>query len=383
MVYTGRIAMKKTVFFVGCGAATANATSLLEHMGWRQASGPVIIAILIVILAVLIVLMAYYYVRRYKERLEKNIVAGEKFDETCERMGISETEKNKLRQLLGHEKLMQPQVILQSVSVFEKCVDAEIKRILSHGPAPDMLKNENALITSLRRKAGFQFLPQDHPLASSRNIALGQVGAVFGASHQNPIIGHVSVAEKDEFTFTLQYNSDKEEVIHVAPGNSLKFAFTRQNDGLYGVQVVVESVETGSLKFYHTIDIRRNQLRQYMRVDINLPMKFRLLKTVEPEKSQVTGGEVAEAHIADISGGGLSFLCDRSLRPGDLLSATFSLPVGSFSGLLCKVLRISLQEGKTRTLYRHHTQFVNLETRKRDMVVRYVFEKQRQVSQWR
>jgi c-di-GMP-binding flagellar brake protein YcgR len=138
----------------------------------------------------------------------------------------------------------------------------------------------------------------------------------------------------------------------------------------------------GVIEVLHSVDMRRNQLRQFVRIEVNLPLKLRLIRTADPNSSPVPLGTVVEARMADISGGGMSFLCDRSLRPGDLIAATFSLPSCNFATVSCKVLRVSLQEGKTRTHYRHHAQFVNLETARRDAIVRFVFEKMRLLSQW-
>jgi len=375
--------MRTISCIVSAFATTGHAQNFLDRIGWQRASGTFIIAVLAAVVLVFIILGLYYYGRRFQSRQEKQAVDEAKFEEDCERIGLNATEKSKLRQLIRHENMMQPHVILQSVSVFERCVDKEVKRLLSHHASAAEQARENDLLSSIRRKAGFMFLPLEHPLVSTRNIALGQTGAVFGANHRIPLIGHTAMVERNEFTFKLQYDADKEDVFRIAPGSMLKYVFTRQNDGMYGVEIRVAQADAGYIEAYHTLDMRRNQLRQYVRVEVSLPVKVRLLQTDDPEKSGIRRGEVIEAHMSDVSGGGLSFICDRPCTPGDLVSATFSLPVGSFSGLQCKVLRISLQEGTTRTYYKHHTQFVNLEIRKRDMIVKYVFDKQRQLSQWR
>jgi c-di-GMP-binding flagellar brake protein YcgR len=375
--------MQKFFALVLMFALASHAENFLERIGWRQASLTLIAGLLVVIAVILIFLALYYYRRTFIDKKEKHLVDEEQFEAACDRTGVTATEKSKIRNLMRHENMMQPQVIFQSVSVFEKCIDMEVKRVLSAAPGDEVLQSENNILSSIRRKAGFQFIPQEHPLASTRNIALGQVGAVFGANHRVPVISRVSMVEKDEFTFVLQYDADKEDQVKIEPGNLIKFAFTRQGDGMYGIQVRVKEVEAGSLRLFHTLELRRNQLRQFLRVDLNLPIKIRMLKTADPKNSALAGGEIMETHMADVSGGGLSFLCEKSLKPGDVISVSFSLPAGSFSGVMCKVLRIGLQEGKTRTLYRHHIQFVNLETRKRDLIVKYVFEKQRQINQWR
>jgi c-di-GMP-binding flagellar brake protein YcgR len=307
------------------------------------------------------------------------------FGETAERLGLSPTEVAVSRRLVeGYPTPVSPQVIFQSITVFEQCVDREIGGLIGSKTDGATLEEADRLISSIRQKAGFMHVPLEHPLASTRNISLGQVGAIYGRSRRAPLIQKASVADRNERTFTLQYKVDQEEIVRIARGDEIRFAFARHNDGLYGVALrVAGSDGAGEVTVYHTTDMRRNQLRQYVRIEASLPLKFRLLRTLEPDRAEVRQGESVEGRMSDISGGGLSFLCERMLKPGDLVSVSFSLPNARFTGLTCKILRISLQEGKTTTFYKHHAQFVNIENRKRDSIVRYVFEKQRQISQWR
>jgi len=44
---------------------------------------------------------------------------------------------------------------------------------------------------------------------------------------------------------------------------------------------------------------------------------------------------------------------------------------------------VSLQEIHDTTFYRHSMQFINIETAIREKIIKFVFEKQRQLSQWR
>ncbi len=368
---------------LACTAAAA-AQSVIEQIGWRGASWPAILAIVLTLaLATLIVLLIYQN-KLHKRRRDFAALAERRFDETAERLGLTAAEQRKARDLLAYERTLEPQVILQSVSVFERCVNKEIEKLVAGRIDNEERGRINECINGIRRKAGFSQLPLEHPLMSSRNIAIGQSGALFGADHRTPLIQRATVVDSNEFSFTIQYDIEHEDIVRFAPGNELKFAFARRNDGMYGVPLQVLGADNrGNIEVRHTLSLHRNQLRQYVRIEASFPVKARLIRTKDPDSSQVKRGEAVEARMSDISGGGLSFLCEQSFRPGDIVSVHFSLPNATFAGLQCKVLRISLQEGKTVTYFKHHGQFVDLDQRKRDQIVRYVFDKQRQISQWR
>ncbi len=366
------------------GVSSAGAESILDRIGWKGATGPVIVILTVIFSSIAAFLILYYFRQRYSRYRAKRRHSEQLFAETIERLGFTPREHARIRQVLKHENVSEPQVIFQSISLYERCIDKEVKSLLARNISPELRREENDLLHSIRRKAGFHHLALEHPLVSTRNIAIGQTGAIYGRNLKRPLIQQASVVDSNEFIFSLQYNVDKEDVCYIQPGDEIKFAFSRQNDSVYGVPLEVVSAEgAGIIDVYHTLNLRRNQLRQYVRIELTLPVKFRLINTADPEKSDIRRGESVESKMSDISGGGLSFICERSLRVGDLISLGFDLPNAKFVGVSGKVLRISLQEGKSKTFYRHHVQFINLEPRRRDLIVKYVFDKQRQINQWR
>ncbi|MBD3315580.1 MAG: hypothetical protein GF344_07320 [Chitinivibrionales bacterium] len=370
---------------VAASAHRSTAASLIEQIGWQGADWGVIVVFGVVIGAAVTALVFFHI--RHQSKIARDAHSADErvFRETAERLGFSQAEVAAARNLIRrHPSPIRPQLLLQSITVFEKSVNLEMAELIGHNEDPRKLEEGDTVISSIRRKAGFMHVPLEHPLVSTRNISLGQTGAVFGRDTQTPLIQKASVSSRNERTLTLHYEVDQEEIVRLSPGDRIRFAFSRHNDGLYDVPLrIVNSDDAGNIVVYHTTELHRNQLRQYVRIEANLPVRFRLLQTLEPDKSEIPLRESAEGRMSDISGGGLSFLCEKSLKPGDLVSVNFALPNSRFAGVSCKILRISLQEGKTTTYYKHHAQFMGIEDRKRDAIVRYVFEKQRRISQWR
>jgi c-di-GMP-binding flagellar brake protein YcgR len=354
-----------------------------NRFGWGRSAMQIALIFGAGMVVAAIVGLLVFLVRTYQRRDEEIVQSDNLFLEESLRCGLTEEERDKLHGLLSHQKVMAPHTIFQSLQLFEQCVDAEVASLLRSGSAePD--GQQEKVLSEMRRKLGFSHLPLEHPLVSTRNITIGQTGSLFGKEGNKPLFNKVSVADNNNFFFTIQYNVDKEEVYRITPGTAVRFIFARQRDGLYGVQVKVVNIkEAGAIDLLHTLDLRRNQLRQYVRIDTNLPMRFRLLSTKDPDKSEIQRGQLIATRMSDISGGGMSFVCEQSLRLNDLISLNFDLPGVSFSGISGKIVHLTLRDIKGGAMVKHHVQFVNVEPRKREMIVKYVFEKERQLSQWR
>jgi c-di-GMP-binding flagellar brake protein YcgR len=354
-----------------------------NRFGWGRSAIQIALIFGAGMVVAIIVGLLVLLVRTYRHRDEERVESETLFLESSLRCGLTEEEREKLVGLLSHQRVMASHTIFQSLPLFEQCMDAEVSALLRSGrAAPD--GSEEQLLSELRRKLGFSHLPLEHPLVSTRNITIGQTGSLFGKEGNRPLFNRVSVSDNNSFFFTIQYNVEKEDVFRISPGTPVRFIFARQHDGLYGVQVRVARVkDAGAIDLLHTMDLRRNQLRQYVRIETNLPMRFRLLSTKDPDKSEIPRGHLITTRMSDISGGGLSFLSEQSLRLNDLISLNFDLPGVSFAGITGKIVHLTLREGKNGALVKHHVQFVNIEPRRREQVVKYVFEKERQLSQWR
>ncbi len=355
-----------------------------NRLGWGKSAVQIALIFGAGMLVAGLVVLAVYGVRRFRSKAVEGQRSQTMFIDGSVRRGLSIEEREFLSGMVERQNVMAPHTVFQSLPLFEQCMGAEVARIRAGGGKVSADGPEEKLFAEIRRKLGYAHLPFEHPLVSTRNIGIGQVGSVFGRDGNRPLFNKVSVVDNNSFYFTLQYNAKKEDQYRVAVGAVVRFVFARQNDGLYGAQVKVANVtDSGVIDLWHTLELRRNQLRQYVRIETNLPLRFRLLSTREPDLSEILRGNLVTTRMSDISGGGLSFLHEKSLRLGDLIAISFDLPGQAFAGITGKIVHLALREGKTAALFKHHVQFVNIEQRKREGIIKYVFEKERQLSQWR
>ncbi len=363
-------------------ASMANGQNLFDQIGWRGADISIIIGLVLTVTAVVSIMILIHLQAKFRRQNEMDRLAYNIFQKNIEKAELTEAEIVRIKELLQHANVSHPHIIFQSAPLFERCIDAEVSSLLQQNASLDVIEQQEEILGMIRKKLGYGFLPYEHPLISTRNLEVGQRVSVINRRSKATLINHARVVQNKEFYFRIQYDPDKEESLGILEGQAVMLALARQNDGVYGVQVVICGKDQSTVDFRHTLELTRNQLRQYARVDVNIPVKLRLISS-EREEDSTEIGRIIEGRMVDISGGGGCIVLDRSFIPGDIVSISFKITEMAFSGIGARILRVSLQEIHDTTFYRHSMQFINIETAIREKIIKFVFEKQRQLSQWR
>ena len=113
------------------------------------------------------------------------------------------------------------------------------------------------------------------------------------------------------------------------------------------------------------------QRRQFVRLEVAVPLEFWL-----------PSGVARETLTHDISGSGLSMMTLFSLDAGTSIKLKISLPDKKIDTnakvIRCKTLKEDTTKGG-RPRYEVALIFVNLDTNKQDAIMRYIFERQREL----
>ena len=372
-----------SIIVLGGMAVSARGENLFEQIGWKGATSSIIVWLTTAILGLLVILISLYVRSSIKAKKTEKNVSEDIFNDMIVKADLYPLEKKKLLDLLKHQFIPYRHSIFQSAALFERCVDAEVKLILLTAKSGEELDESEQILSNLRKKMGFAYLPLEHPLLSSRNIEIGQTVTVFPANGKNALINHGILLANKETYFRIGYKTDNNKSVPVHVGDELKLAFARQADGVYGLTTEVYAVGT-ELYFdcLHTLEFQRNQLRQYVRMEVNLPLRVRKINFGKKDAGEPSPKNT-EVKLCDISGGGLSFFHTEPFATGDRISMNFTLTSGKFSGIEGKILRITNVEGKNGVHFRHHVQFINIEQSQRDRIIRFIFEKQRIQNQIR
>ena len=121
-------------------------------------------------------------------------------------------------------------------------------------------------------------------------------------------------------------------------------------------------------------EAKRMERRSFYRLLITIPL-------VSAEVVAARGaGEPVEALIVDISGGGVRLRIDKSLPDGTRLQLVFVLN-GQRLRLNAEVVHVSTLERRGATArYEAQCAFVDISVAEQDLIVRFIFEKQREFS---
>jgi c-di-GMP-binding flagellar brake protein YcgR len=360
-------------------ASSAFPQSVISQIKWTGAGSGVVIGVAVFFGAGLGLMIALYlgYSRRHaKDRQE----GSEKlFGEGCKRTQLTAEEGRVLRMVAACAPgATRAHEIFGSIAVFERSMDVYVNRAIRAQRA----EGQEEVLRNLRRKLGFNFLPTEQPLISTRNLCVGQGVSVYKpGQNSHPAGGEVT--RVGEVYFTVRIADGFREGLDVEGGAELTVMFLRQGDAAYSAVVRVERPmgASGEISFYHTVKFSRSQNRRYMRLDAVLPLKYKVVEKANPE--QKPGDETYQARSADISGGGLCFLASEPLDAGDVIQLHIQLPGQPLGGINSKILKVIPVAGKAPAQYKHLTQFVSIEPPQRERIVKFIFEKQREAIQMR
>lgn len=139
------------------------------------------------------------------------------------------------------------------------------------------------------------------------------------------------------------------------------------------------------LLFEMTSNLCKMQRREYYRYGCSLDVRTRPLDSEEIEavshnKNKFLAGlPMIDCVVVDISGGGMRFISNEKYEPESLIYCTYQLVVNGKSkkyDLVGKIIS-SRELGNRPGSFEHRLQYVNMDEREREEIIRYIFEEER------
>ncbi|MDQ3000665.1 MAG: PilZ domain-containing protein [Fibrobacterota bacterium] len=332
------------------------------------------------LVAIMAVLVVFEIVRSDSNQREKVDIGWQYFGEMAAQKRLTAQETDILRRIVEEGGVSSADMVFDSSFIYEDALEAFLK---TNGKQLDKEETQYALLRGLRMKMGYSHLPPEVPISSTRQLEEGMPVTLIdgeGTVHK----GRIQDVREKAWTVVLE----GEIPPTVAVGAAVDLSLLRSGDGEYAVLLPVIATRLGQCLIFlpHTRTLERKQLRNWVRIDVNIPCRVTVMARPDIWNKDMGGpsvGMVLEGRMLDLSGGGTCARFTSPIPQGYRLSVNFDLPGSPLRGVQSEVMRmVSVLKG-TREDFEHNLKFMTIETAAQEKVVRYVFEKQRIDSQMR
>lgn len=166
-------------------------------------------------------------------------------------------------------------------------------------------------------------------------------------------------------------------LLATAPGTSLEVRF-QDPTSLYRVRGVLREATGKVWEIEAEPQAGRQQRGEFVRWPASLPVNFAWWEAGEtqPGEDVPAGARLARGRTEDVSGGGMLLVTEAALPPGAVLRARLRLPEREIAAT-GRVVRSLERDPRDRRRLRYGVQWLAIDRRDRDAIVRFIFAEQR------
>jgi len=334
----------------------------------------------VLLVAILAMFVVFEIIRTDSKQREKIDVGWQYFAEMAELKRLTPQETDILRRIVEQGGVSSADMVFDSSFIYEEALEIFLK---DNAKQMDRDETQYALLRGLRMKLGYSHLPSEVPISSTRQLEEGMpVNVTDGEGTVRK--GRLHEVREKSWAVVLE----AEIPPTVAVGAAVELSLLRSGDGEYVVRLPIVATRLGARAIFlnHTRALERKQLRNWVRIDVNIPCRVTVMAKPEGWTKEIGGpgmGMVLEGRMLDLSGGGTCARFSSPIPQGYKLSVNFDLPGTSLRGVQSEVMRMTSVVKANREDFEHNLKFMNMETVAQEKIVRYVFEKQRIDSQMR
>lgn len=353
----------------------ARLNAVKDNLNMTSFSTASLVSIAIAILSIIALIVAYEITKTERIRKVQLDAQWKIFERATKERGITPNLMSLLRKIMENSNKHTPEMALQSPRVYELALEAYIQK--NKALQSNLNHLEYHELTKLRKALGYDIIHPEMPYVSTRQFRIGdEVNIKFklkstgeDSAHPHPaIVSNIDEA-KWEISFVGTMPTQMTEI---------KMSYTRPGDADYLFQVPIYNTQAHALTLGHTIQLMRKQQRNWVRWSTELPIliKGKIRNGEEEIDTELTGT------TSDISGGGLSVICDAKFE-GKFIQLNFTLPPAkSFRDISAEIIRKTIINPNNMT-FRYSLYFANMKEEEREHIVRYIFDQQRQIAKER
>jgi len=326
-----------------------------------------------VIVAIIVVLGFFYWQRRLMRKQHSQAMVDADFTEMAKELGLSEEENAFATRMASRVKKNASDVV-NAPYIFELAVHRFLES------KSDSTAENESIISSIRLKCGFDKPAFGQPIFSSRSLIVSQpVSLVISAGDSEKRCA-CFVSRIDELTLNVEKSG---EILPSTEGlKVVRLVAQQPGDAEYTFTMpLLARMGEAVLRLGHSMIFKRKQVREHVRIDTKIPVKFRFTRS-EKATSRLTGGARFEAILRDISGGGTALESEEMFDSGDRIVMSFTLAGENFYGIKGEVLRVKEKESGRKKVFVHQVKYYDIENGVREKLIRLIFSKNREEVQW-
>ncbi len=302
--------------------------------------------------------------RNNRRREVGKMFASDKFEAKVSAAHLSQSEVELLERIVRQSSFSNKDSILNSPILFEEAVNDVYK--LNHG-AENVSPADCENIRSLRQKLGHLDFAQKYSYVSTRQFLSGMdVALSLPVQKDVRQIVHRKIQMIDERCWNV--NLEDARLENDIVGDKISVRFTIPGEAVYSAQVRVLGVDgSGHLTLSHSTDIRKEQLRRWLRLSVNFPVRVR------------NGERSLDGFLVDLSAGGILLSLPEAVPENTLVHICFGLPGFGEESLDVRILRVLHRgevDAKTGGID-HSASFIGDFGETQEHVLQYIFHERR------
>ena len=309
-----------------------------------------------------LLIAAGYLLRLHRHRQELRsrflMLAGDK--------GLTPPQSRLLLDMTTGGRLESAHLLLTSVHTFDRYVSRYLDSRPGHA-TEGRLKQ----LDVIRHALGFDQVPRDQPLASSRQLGAGTTLMMALCNEESPQFEAWILVARDERVLTVAPLLHRASILFgaLAAGIQVKVRFWREGDTEYRFTTLVTRIdrERRAVDLAHASPIERLQHRDFYRLPLRFAIEFATIEEEPSDRIRLTG------QVLNISAGGMLATVEKPVPTDALLQipADFVGPL-PLAGLLCEVVQ-QTQDPRGATL---QLRFQHVDPAREKELVRLIYEYQ-------
>ncbi|MBF0430280.1 MAG: PilZ domain-containing protein [Fibrobacteria bacterium] len=372
------------IFFIGVSslfsAETAKRNNVTEifSKAFPSASPLLIVVIGTLLILILGCFVAWEIIKTDKQKREKVSLSWQNFSELAGKSELGVEDMKLLKGLIHAGNIKQADTIFEAPGIYEKALSAFIEEFSQNYPEESLPYQE---LYHLRQKLDFVMVPIETPLVSTRQLTPGLPITIKSGKKSGFIKARVK--EVTEQAWTIQAEGTP---LSMGDNQEIMVWFIRAGDGEYHLQSRLISNQDNMMVLSHTLNLQRKQLRNWVRVDVNIPCRVSIweLNTAdEIIQKELPQGLKLDGRIIDISGGGMALRLSKNIPSNSMVKLFFDLPGTPVKNAQAVVLSSNPVKKGVDDAFIHRLKFSDMEVQLQEKIIRFVFEKNRMDSQFR